>query len=73
MGKAFENCVALFGDKGASPGLLFEHFVFELVEDLFEVPSVFIEQHELIGWQGEVVGDVCVALSIYGVDVNNAP
>lgn len=56
MGEALEDRMALLGFQGAGPGFALEHLTFELVEDLLDVPAVFVEQDNLIGGQGVVVG-----------------
>ena len=45
---------------------------FELMEDLLDVPTVFVEQDDLIGRQGEIAGQVGVGHAILGIGVNNA-
>lgn len=73
MGEAFENRMALLGCQGTDPGLAFVHLAFELMEDLPDVPTVFVEQDELIDGQGEVGGEVAVGDLVLGIGVNDAP
>jgi putative transposase len=47
MGKAFEDAVTLLGREGTGPGFALVGFAFELVEDLFDIPAVFVEQDDL--------------------------
>ena len=53
MSKALENRMALLAGQGAGLGFALVHLAFELMEDFLNVPAVLVEQHELIGGQGE--------------------
>ena len=66
VGKALEDRVALLGFEGTGPGFALAHLAFELMEDLFDVPAVFVEQDDLIGGQGVVVGEVGVDHAVFG-------
>ena len=58
VGEALENGMALLGFEGAGPGLALVHLAFELMKNLLNVPAVLVEQDDLIGRKGEVVGHV---------------
>ena len=55
MSKTLENRMTLFGGQGAGPRFALVQLAFELMEDFLNVPAVLVEQHKLIGGQGEVV------------------
>ena len=73
MGEALEHRVAPLGSQGAGPGFPLAHLALELMEDLLDVPAVFVEQDDLRGGQGEVVGQVGVAGSVLRIDIFNPP
>jgi hypothetical protein len=73
VGEAFEEGMALLSLERTGPGFALVHFAFELMENFLDVPTVFVEQNELIGRQGEVVGEVAVGHADFGIGVNDAP
>ena len=44
-----------FGDLATCPGFALCHLAFELVEDFFDVPAKLVDEHELVGGDGDLL------------------
>jgi len=73
MGQAQELGLHGFGRRGRSPRAGLAQFVFEHIEDFFQISALQIEEGDQARGQGELVGEKLERLAVGGVDMTDAP
>lgn len=72
MRQTLEDGMRFLGGMTTRPRLLLLHLVLELVEDLLDVPTLFVAQCNRPGWKLEFIGEVGVFLAVARILIGDA-